>query len=123
MIRGRVTHRLDAIVTIEIEDQAGIFQSQETVLDTGFSGALALTGEAVRNLGLRYAGHTFWNLADGSEVGVHYYDGVVLWHGRRLEVEILETAGESLLGMALLFGSRISIDARVNGEVLIEPPP
>ena len=43
------------------------------------------------------------------------------WHAQRREVEILETAGESLIGMSLLFGSKIAIDARVGGEVLIEP--
>ena len=43
------------------------------------------------------------------------------WHTQRREVEIVETDGEALLGMALLLGSQISIDARVGGEVLIEP--
>ena len=123
MIIGRVTPQLTALVDIEVEGHGGVFHSHEVILDTGFNGELALSAEAIRELDLTYNGHTFGFLADGSEAGVDYYDGVVLWHGRRLEVEILETAGESLLGMALLLGSRISIDALVNGEVIIEPPP
>ena len=121
MIRGYVTPQLTAHVTIEIEGYGGVFQPQEIILDTGFNGELVLPGEMIRDLGLSYGGRTLSILADGREVGADYYDGVVLWHGRRLAVEIVETAGESLLGMALLLGSHISIDARVGGEVLIEP--
>ena len=121
MIRGYVTSQLTAQVSIEIEGHDGVFQSLEIILDTGFNGELVLPRESIRDLELSYRGRTLSILADGREVGADYYDGVVLWHGRRLAVEIVETAGESLLGMALLLGNHISIDARVGGEVLIEP--
>ena len=61
------------------------------------------------------------NLANSQRIQAYTYGGVVSWHTQRREVEIVETDGEALLGMALLLGSQISIDARVGGEVLIEP--
>ena len=51
------------------------------------------------------------------------YDGVVLWHGQPRDVVVIETASESLIGMALLVGSRMTVDARICGEVLIEEDP
>ena len=60
-------------------------------------------------------------LANSQRIQAYTYGGVVSWHAQRREVEIVETAGEALLGMARLLGSQISIDARVGGEVLIEP--
>lgn len=49
-----------------------------------------------------------------------YYAGTALWHGRRRALQVLETDDESLVGMSLLEGSDITIQARAGGSVLIE---
>ena len=120
MITGTVTENLDLQVTIEIANSNGGFEPLEVAMDTGFNGDLALPRDTIQNLGLTYRGQTSWTLATGEEVTMANYDGVVSWHGRSREVEVIETESESLLGMALLIGSKIAVDAQIGGDVVIE---
>ena len=119
MITGNVNQALDPSIQIDIEDDDGNFHSTEVVLDTGFNGELALPFDAIRRLGLTYRGQSAISLAVG-EALARYYDGTTLWHGRRRDLQVLETDGESLIGMSLLEGSVITIQARAGGSVLIE---
>ena len=59
-------------------------------------------------------------LANGQEIEVLGFEGQVMWHGRRREVLVLETAGTPLMGMNLLWRNRITIDAHANGQVVVE---
>ena len=120
MIRGHVSRDLEPLVTIEIEASDGSFQPHEIVLDTAFSGELALPYRIIERLGLTYRGQSDWTLATGREEQMHDFAGVIFWHGQRREVAVLETQSESLLGASLLSGSRISIDFRRGGEVVVE---
>ncbi len=119
MITGNVNQALDPSIPIDIEGDDGNFHSTEVVLDTGFNGELALPFDTIRRLGLTYRGQSAISLAVG-EVLARYYDGTALWHGRRRDLQVLETDGESLIGMLLLEGSVITIQARAGGSVLIE---
>ena len=119
MITGNVNQALDPSIPIDIEGDDGNFHSTEVVLDTGFNGELALPFDAIQRLGLTYRGQSAISLAVG-EVLARYYDGTALWHGRRRDLQVLETDGESLIGMSLLEGSVITIQARAGGSVLIE---
>lgn len=119
MITGNVNQALDPSIPIDIEDEDGNFHSTEVVLDTGFNGELALPFDTIRRLGLTYRGPGTLILAVG-EAMASYYTGTALWHGRRRDLQVLETDGESLIGMALLEGSVITIQARIGGSVLIE---
>lgn len=121
MIKGSLTEELNLLVPVEIVDHNGTLQRLEVVLDTGFSGDLALPSNVIRTLGLTYRGQGSWTLADGQRVTLSDYDGVVSWHEQRREVRVLETEGESLLGLSLLLGSKLTVNARVGGDVLIEP--
>ena len=56
MISGRVSEELDPLVTIEIGMVQGNFQPVEVVVDTGFSGELALPADLIQSLGLEYIG-------------------------------------------------------------------
>ena len=120
MITGTVTQDRELRVTVEVANSTGGVQPLEVVLDTGFNGDLMLPRDVVRRLGLDYRGQNTWTLATGQEETLAHYEGVVSWHGSPLEVEIVENESESLLGMGLLMGSKITIDARIGGEVLIE---
>lgn len=90
------------------------------VIDTGFGGELTLPSETIRRLGYSYAGTAGGMLAAGSETQMDYYEGRVLWHGERREVAAIAAEGQPLIGMELLFGSRLIVDAVPGGEVLIE---
>jgi clan AA aspartic protease len=120
MIRGRVTLDLQPLVTIDIEGRDGVFRPFEVILDTGFNGDLMLSSGIIQRLGLTYQRQMPFTLADSQELQASAYDGVVSWHGRRRDAEIIETEGESLLGMSMLLGSKLTVSARIGGEVLIE---
>ena len=120
MIAGTVTENLDLLVSIEISNSNGVCQSLKVVLDTGFNGDLALPRDVILALGLTYRGQISWTLATGQKATMSNYDGVVSWHRRPRDVEVVETESESLLGMALLIGSKFTVDARIGGDVMIE---
>ena len=44
-------------------------------------------------------------------------------HSRWVEVLVLQADGEPLVGMALLYGSRVVLHVVDDGDVLIEPWP
>lgn len=98
----------------------------EAVVDTGFDGELTLPRGLIRRLGYPYAGFTRGTLADGSVVRFDYHEGRVLWHGGEERAVVVLAAGEAgdpLVGMALLRGSRLTIDAVPGGAVRVEEPP
>jgi predicted aspartyl protease len=74
----------------------------------------------VAALGLAYHSETLALLGDGSTVSFHKYEATVLWHGQDREVIVLEAAGGPLAGMALLYGSRVTLDIVDGGDVTIE---
>ena len=53
MIRGSVSQNLEALIALDIEDGNGTSHSLEVVLDTGFTGYLALPQGIIRQLGLK----------------------------------------------------------------------
>ena len=123
MIRGSVSENLDLLVTIEVSDIYGVFRSLEVVLDTGFNGYLILPEHVIQSLRLTYRGQVSTRLASGQEEAMSNYDAVVSWHGQTRDVEVLAAEGGALVGMALLLGSKLTVDARTGGEVLIEEAP
>ena len=120
MLTGYVNENLDPIVSIEIADTAGHFHSYDVVLDTGFNGELALPANDIHRLGLHFTGQLNIGLAVGEATEVSTYIGVVCWQGSRREVVVVESDVERLLGMRLLSGSKVTVIADIDGEVLIE---
>lgn len=92
----------------------------EAVVDTGFDGELQLPPELVRRLGYPYEGSVLGILADGSEGRFDYHLGRVPWHGAEREVIVIASDGDPLVGMALLSGSRLTVDAVPGGAVRVE---
>lgn len=92
----------------------------EAVVDTGFDGSLQLSPEVVRRLGHRYEGSTRGTLADGSEAWFDYHTGRVLWHGVERDVVVIASDGDPLVGMGLLGGSRLTVDAEPGGTVRVD---
>lgn len=92
----------------------------EAIVDTGFDGELQLPPELIRRLGYPYEGSALGTLADGSEGRFDYHSGKVLWHGTEREVIVIASDGDPLVGMALLGGSRLTVDAVPSGAVRVE---
>ena len=120
MLRGEVTPGTQALITIDILGSDGHSESVEAAIDTGFSGHLTLPAGIISRLGLPHAGWRHFELANGERFRFRICLGLAIWHGHPHEVHILESECDPLLGMALLWGSRVTLDATAGGRVAIE---
>jgi clan AA aspartic protease len=93
----------------------------EFVIDTGFSGALALSPTAVTALGLPFLEDTFANLANDQTVAVPVYTATGIWHGIERAVRVLAVGRRPLLGTALLHESHLGAYFVEGGGVTITP--
>lgn len=127
MIVGKVALRdgqhLDPWVELLVEDAEGELQAFPAIVDTGFTGWLALTPDIIRQLGLQEWRRHEAVLATGSVEMVAYFRSMVLWDGRMVPAVIAETDHLPLIGMKLIEGRRLIIDAWDGGEVIIQEPP
>ena len=127
MIRGAVIEddrgRLEAWVEISVADSRGNLHTFQAVVDTAFTGSLTLPTDFIEQLGLRRIGRRRASLADGSENEYHRYRGNVLWHDRLRSAAVIALDADPLLGTRMLMGSRLTVEFRDGGEVIIAEPP
>jgi len=121
MIEGRVTPDRKAVISLNLEAANREWEAGTAVIDTGFTGYLALPAERVRELGLRFLGARVGILADGRPAVLNAFRAVVQWHGQRRAVPALEVQGAALIGMGLLEGSLLTVRVADDGPVRIEP--
>lgn len=121
MITGRVNWRREAIVTISIRDLIGDFRAFQCVLDTGYDGDIALPSNVIDQLGLVPSDNLRVILGNGEHVFMRVYSAVASWHEQLVNVEVLQTNGESVIGMALLENNTLTVQVWDGGEVVIEP--
>lgn len=122
-MRGRVVaDGSEAVLPLRIFDpgQGGREADIQAVIDTGFTGHLTLSVELTSSLSLPELGSEEMVLADGRTEIASVHRATVEWHGRSRTVPALAVGSESLIGMALLAGSRFEMDTVPGGEVLIE---
>ena len=124
MIRGTVARNsdggLEAWITVSVMDADREPQQCEVILDTGFTGWLTLPEAEIRRLGLVKAGSYYSIIASGNQEEFDYYRTSVWWHDRLHEIEVFQSIYQPLLGMELLEGSRVSVDAWDGGNVIVE---
>ena len=128
MIRGRVEviggdaglTYLAPRIAVRVAGVNRIFRTEEAIVDTGFTGWLTLPQKIIRDLGLTYYGERPAILADSEEKMFDLYGALISWHGHQHAALVLGTDGTPLVGMALLRGDRLTIDARDGGDVIIE---
>ena len=112
--------RLEPHITIEVAGVDRVFQSENVVVDTGFTGALTLPESAIAQLGLTRYGRRPAVQASGERRMFEIYGALVSWHGNLRPVFVYLSESRPLLGMALLMGSRLTVDAWEGGDVTIE---
>ena len=93
------------------------------MIDTGFDGTLTLPSADIIALGLPWRRRGRALLADGTESVFDIYEATVMWDGilRRVAVDAADIA--SLIGMRLLDGYELTIQAVVGGQVTIKVLP
>jgi len=120
MIIGIVNAFAEATFNLPIQDADGTEQQITVIIDTGYDGSLTLPPSLINALGLPFRSRGVAVLADGSEAQFNTYAATVIWNG--LPRNILADAADTdpLIGMSLLYGHDIHIQAVDGGRVTIE---
>ena len=123
MMTGVVSAHLEALVHLTVRGPGGQEQEIETVIDTGFNGALSLPPAHIDDLGLPWRRRGRALLADGSESVFDIYEATIIWDGapRRIAVDAADT--DPLLGMALLYNYELTVQVVAGGRVMIQALP
>ena len=90
-------------------------------IDTGFTDELTLPAGAIRDLDLRQVGTVDVELGGGDRRIFNTYEATIAWQGQLRAVRVHESEGLPLIGMALLQGNNLHIQAIHGGDVKIEP--
>jgi clan AA aspartic protease len=120
MITGVVTANREAVIYILVRGSRGQEVQVEAVIDTGFTGFLTLPVGLITDLALPFAGTTQATLGDGSEVHMDAFEATILWDHQERSVVVLAAEGGALVGMAMLSGYRVTLEAEDGGSVIIE---
>ena len=121
MTTGRVTITRKPIVRLYILDSAGHQHIVPVIVDTGFTGELALPPRYVSRLGLSITDTYHGRPVTGEFLAIPAGDAVVIWQNRRRSATFLEVDSEPLLGMLFLWNHHIAIDAVADGAVTLTP--
>jgi clan AA aspartic protease len=119
MMQGRVNQSCEAMLSIAVRNNATT-QMIDAVIDTGFSGFLTLPSDAISTLELNWQGRDIATLGDGTSCTFEVYIGLVIWDGQYREIYINESETVPLIGMRLLRGYDLRIQAIEGGIVTIE---
>ena len=120
MIFGVVNTNCEATVRIVIGNKKAQGQVIDAVIDTGYTGFLSLQPEIIDALDLQWTGIDRGTLGDGSETTFEVYAATVIWDGQLQSIPINEADTDPLVGMSLLYGYDLRIQAVEGGTVTIE---
>jgi clan AA aspartic protease len=123
MIVGHVRAGRDPVVRLIVVGRGGRSEEFEALVDTGFNGSLSLPAALTARLNLPVTNTADGRLADGKVISVNSYRPTLIWDGRLRVVSALEMGSVPLIGMALLDGFRLTLDAVDGGLVTIDPLP
>lgn len=123
MIVGAVNVAREAVVSLRVRGPAGGDLTSDAVIDTGFNGYITLPAAVIAALGLTTQGVRSGVLGDETRTVFTVYRAAVEWDGTARPVQVLAAEGSPLIGMALLLGSRVSVEFVTGGAVTIEPMP
>ena len=120
MIQGVVTSAYEAVVPLTVQGPEGQARAIEAVIDTGFTGFLAIPYGVVAELGLPFVNTSLAILADGSESTLNVYRAIVFWNGEPRYVRAYAAGTTPLVGMRMLDDHDLSIQVRDGGRVVIQ---
>lgn len=124
MISGRVTgDGREAAITLRLSSplEDGRSTDVRAVIDSGFTDWLFVPTAVAERLGLPIRGSVEAELADGRVERLPVHRTRVSWLGQmRLVKAYAALTGEVLVGMSLLRGSRLTVEATPDGDVRIE---
>ena len=120
MMQGFVNQNCEAMLPIVVGRDNKLTQMVEALIDTGFTGFLSLSLSMIESLGLPWIFSDSVTLGDGSEVIFQMYRATVIWDGQFKVVDVAASESEPLLGMSLLYGFKLQVEAIERGTVIVE---
>ncbi len=120
MMQGFVNQNCEAMLPIVVGQGNALKQLVEALIDTGFTGFLSLPLSMIEALGLTWIFSDSVTLGDGSEVIFQMYRATVIWDGVFKVVDVAASESEPLLGMSLLYGFKLQVEAVERGTVTID---
>jgi clan AA aspartic protease len=120
MMFGTVNHNCEAIIKIAVGRLGLPKITVDAVIDTGFTSFLSLPLSIITDLGLPWHYRDVGTLGDGSEVIFEIYKAAIIWDGQNQIVDVAASDADPLVGMGLLHGFKLQIEAVEGGRVTIE---
>ena len=120
MMNGIVDHNCEATIRLVVSNESKKRQVIDAVIDTGFTGFLTLPLTVINSLNLRLYSREEGTLGDGSTCIFDVYSGLVIWDGEYRFIDVNAAETDPLVGMSLLYGYRIQLDAIEGGMVVIQ---
>lgn len=108
---GVVNRNCEAIIKVAVGRVGSPKITVDAVIDTGFTSFLSLPFSIIANLGLPWHYRDVGTLGDGSEVVFEIYKAAVIWDGQDQIVDVAASDAEPLVGMGLLYGFKLQIEA------------
>lgn len=119
MIIGNVNTKREAVVQLAVFGENQQRQEIKAIIDTGYTGFLTLPSTIITTLGLTWYMQQEGILGDGSLCVFNVYEASVIWDGQVRTIEINESEADPLVGMGLLEGYELKIQAVAGGSVTI----
>jgi clan AA aspartic protease len=122
-VRGHVSENRDATLSLEVSGPDGDNITVDAAIDTGFTGYIVLSSGIIRELSLPRFGFHEAILGDGETVLFDAYLLTIVWFDSPRLVIALESDVDPLVGISLLWNSRVTMDVVDGGAVTNEPMP
>jgi clan AA aspartic protease len=123
VISGQVDAHREPRIQVTVRGPTGQQVDLSAVVDTGFTGWLTLPPALIGTLALPKTGHGRATLADGRAILFEIFDVTVVWDGTAVAVAAEAADTDPLVGMLLLDGFELRVQAVPGGTVTIEALP
>jgi clan AA aspartic protease len=120
MMNGVVDQNCEATIRLVVSNESKQTQVIDAVIDTGFTGFLTLPIAIINSLNLRLYSREEGTLGDGSTCIFDVYSGLVIWDGEYQYIDVNAAETDPLVGMSLLYGYRMQLDAIEGGTITIQ---
>ncbi len=120
MMFGVVNDNCEAIIKVAVGCLGSPKIAVDAVIDTGFTSFLSLPLSIITELDLTWHYRDIGTLGDGSEVVFELYKAAVIWDGQNKIIDVVASDADPLVGMGLLYGFKLQVEAVEGGRVTIE---
>jgi clan AA aspartic protease len=120
MMFGAVNDNCEAIIKVAVGRVDSPKIAVDALIDTGFTSFLSLPLSIITELDLTWHYRDVGTLGDGSEIVFELYKASVIWDGQNKLIDVVASDADPLVGMGLLYGFKLQVEAVEGGRVTIE---